>query len=142
MQTRECDGLTATASAPRYPRGTVGFDLLDPEALPAFSNQELLPGEKGLQKALMRASWGRREEDQEECLGSQQEEEDRGSRRERSDDQSDSRDLTAGTRLGQRDTTTAVFSRDRRIRRQQDRQSGHALGRAWPWQVRSHSGWL
>ncbi|KAJ1107964.1 hypothetical protein NDU88_005349 [Pleurodeles waltl] len=51
---------------------------------------------------------------------------------------------TAGTRLGQRDTAKAVVSRalDRKTRSRQNHQSGHTLGKAWPWQVQSHSGQL
>ncbi|KAJ1118620.1 hypothetical protein NDU88_006809 [Pleurodeles waltl] len=49
---------------------------------------------------------------------------------------------TAGTRRGQRETATAVVyrARERRTRRQKKQQSSHVLGRARPWQVRSHSG--
>ncbi|KAJ1166443.1 hypothetical protein NDU88_006846 [Pleurodeles waltl] len=51
---------------------------------------------------------------------------------------------TAGTRSCQRDTATVVVCRaqDRRTRRRKKQQSVHALGRAWPCQVRSHSGQL
>ncbi|KAJ1207466.1 hypothetical protein NDU88_002857 [Pleurodeles waltl] len=74
---------------PPVSQGHVSFDLLHLEALPATSNLERLPGNTGLQKALMRAPWGHRGEDPEECRGSGQEEEDRGNQREGSDDQSD-----------------------------------------------------
>ncbi|KAJ1138269.1 hypothetical protein NDU88_004660 [Pleurodeles waltl] len=84
----QCDGLT-TASAPRYPRGTDGSDLLHPEALSAPSNQGRLPGKTDLQKALREASWCHGAEDQEEHLGSRQDEEDRGNHRERLDGQAD-----------------------------------------------------
>ncbi|KAJ1101013.1 hypothetical protein NDU88_006088 [Pleurodeles waltl] len=49
---------------------------------------------------------------------------------------------TTGTRRGQWETATAVTSRVRELtnRRRENPQSGHALGRAWHWQVQSHSG--
>ncbi|KAJ1205955.1 hypothetical protein NDU88_001374 [Pleurodeles waltl] len=45
-------------------------------------------------------------------------------------------DSASGTRQRQ----CFLRGRERITRRQQHRKSGHALGRAWPWQVRSCSG--
>ncbi|KAJ1206598.1 hypothetical protein NDU88_002001 [Pleurodeles waltl] len=44
---------------------------------------------------------------------------------------------SAGTRHGQQETATAVVSQGQKrwTRRQKNQQSGHALGRAWPWQT-------
>ncbi|KAJ1197993.1 hypothetical protein NDU88_001837 [Pleurodeles waltl] len=91
----DCNGLTDTASASQYPRGTCGSGLPDPEVLLSSSKPERLPGEGGIRKSLIRAS-GRRQggEESKEDHGEpgQEEKEDRGKWLKNSDEPSESRD--------------------------------------------------